>query len=490
MLIESMRDIGYSLETALADVIDNSITAGATEVRLLVDATSPDPRIGILDNGSGMDRGQLLEAMRLGSSNPRAKRPKSDLGRFGLGMKTASFSQCRRMTVVAKRGLAASVAIWDLDHVEHEDRWELLTPDSVDGIPFADELVSDGSLVVWERMDRAVEAGGSDAGKKHFNRRLDETRRHLELVFHRFLSGEPGTPRVSILLNELPLKPFDPFHSKHAATETSPTESVQVGEHTVTVTAYTLPHHRNVSKSEWEHYGGPDGYLKSQGFYLYREKRLIVHGTWFGLARQMELTKLCRVKIDTPNGLDAEWQVDVKKASARPPLPVRERLQKLISEIGAPSKRKYVGRAQKLLHIGRLPVWTRTVVDNRVTYELNSENPVVTDFRQHLSDDLGPEFDRLMRTMSAALPLDIIFADLAGEPESVRQATMSPEDLARAFTVTLAGLVSLGVKAALIPEMLRRAEPFRSNWEQVERLLSELAPGASDEDEEDEDDGA
>lgn len=487
MLIESMRDIGYSLETALADVIDNSITAGATEVRLLVDTTSPDAKIGILDNGRGMDRAQLLEAMRLGSSNPRARRPKTDLGRFGLGMKTASFSQCRRMTVVTRRGPNVSVATWDLDHVEREDRWELLTPESVAGIPFADQLSSDGALVVWERMDRAVEAGGSDAGKRHFNRRLDETRRHLELVFHRFLTGEPGTPRVNILLNELPLKPFDPFHTRHPSTETSPAEIVQVGEHTVTVTAYTLPHHRNVTKSEWEHYGGPDGYLKSQGFYLYREKRLIVHGTWFGLARQMELTKLCRVKIDTPNGLDAEWQVDVKKASARPPLPVRERLQKLISEIGAPSKRKYVGRAKKLAQVGNLPVWTRTVVDNRVTYELNPENPLVADFRQHVPGNLVPEFERLMRTISAALPLDIIFADLAGEPESVRQATMSREDLERAFTVTLSGLVSLGVKAVQIPEMLRRAEPFRSNWEQVESLLSALAPAESDDEEDDDD---
>src|SRR5690606_36541149 len=117
---------------------------------------------------------QLLEAMRLGSTNPRARRPKTDLGRFGLGMKTASFSQCRRMTVVAKRGPTVSVAIWDLDHVEHEDRWELLTPGSVEGVPFADQLDSDGVLVVWERMDRAVEAGGSDAGRKHFVRRLDE----------------------------------------------------------------------------------------------------------------------------------------------------------------------------------------------------------------------------------------------------------------------------------------------------------------------------
>lgn len=487
MLIESMRDIGYTLETALADVIDNSITAGATTIRLLVDSSSQHPKVGILDNGNGMSREQLLEAMRLGSSDPRAKRPKTDLGRFGLGMKTASFSQCRRMTVVSKRGSNITVAAWDLDHVEREDRWELLTPASPKGVPFFEELVSDGSLVVWENMDRAVDSSGSEAARKHFVKRVDESRRHLELVFHRFLSGEPGTPKVAILLNELPLKPFDPFQTKHPSTESSPEETVQVGEHTVRIAAYTLPHHRNVSTADWEHYGGPDGYLKSQGFYLYREKRLIVHGTWFGLARQMELTKLCRVKIDTPNGLDSEWQVDVKKASARPPLPVRERLQKLISEIGAPSKRKYVGRALKLAHVGRLPIWSRSAADNRVTYALNSENPILSEFRQQLTPELATDFDRVMRVMSAALPLDIIFADLAGEPESVKQAAMSPEDLGKAFATTLSGLMALGVKPNQVAEMLRRAEPFRSNWEQVEHLLSALSYGDADSEEQEED---
>lgn len=386
-------------------------------------------------------------------------------------MKTASFSQCRRMTVVARKGAETSVGIWDLDHVEKKDIWELLTPISAEAVPFIDQLTGEGVLIVWERMDRAMELGGSDAARRHFIRRLDEAGRHLELVFHRFLSGESGTRKVHILLNELPLKPFDPFNAKSQATEIGPSESVQVGQHTVSITAFTLPHHRNVTKTEWEHYGGPEGYLKSQGFYLYREKRLIVHGTWFGLARQMELTKLCRVRIDTPNGLDAEWQVDVKKASARPPLQVRERLQKLIAEIGAPSRKKYVGRARKLLHGGPLPVWTRTSVDNRVIYDLNGENPVLVAFRARLPSNLTADFERVMRVMAAALPFDVIFADLAGEPEAVRQATMSPEDLERTFSESHAALVALGVESKTIPEMMRRAEPFRSNWEAVESLL-------------------
>lgn len=166
-LIESMRDIGYSLETALADVVDNSITAGATTVHIHVDSTGSDARIGIVDDGKGMARSDLIDAMRLGSRHPLESRASHDLGRFGLGMKTASFSQCRRLTVVSRKDAVTSVAIWDLDHVAKKDGWSLLVPDRVDGIPFVDQLGSEGSLVVWERMDRAVEQDGMDGGRRH-----------------------------------------------------------------------------------------------------------------------------------------------------------------------------------------------------------------------------------------------------------------------------------------------------------------------------------
>lgn len=471
MLIESMRDIGYSLETALADVIDNAITAGASTIQIHADTSSADPKIGIVDNGHGMSEEQLFEAMRLGSRNPRETRRRTDLGRFGLGMKTASFSQCRKLTVATRKEGRTSVAIWDLDHVEKVDQWELLTPDSASEVPFIDFLTGDGAVIVWERMDRALELNGTEAARKHLIRRLDESRRHLELVFHRFLAGESGAHKIAIALNDLPLKPFDPFNSRHPATEIGSAEPVRVGEHVVTITTFTLPHHRNVTKAEWEHYGGDDGYLKSQGFYLYREKRLIVYGTWFGLARQMELTKLCRVRIDMPNGLDAEWQVDVKKASARPPLQVRERLQRLILEIGAPSRKRYTARAARQIHDGRLPIWKRAQEDNSVVYRLNEDNAVLAAFRARLPEDVTKEFNRLVRIIAAALPMDSIFADLAGAPESVKPEPIAEDDLERCLRVTLEGLEAVGVKPDLVPEMLRRAEPFRSNWDTTEALL-------------------
>ena len=181
ILIESMRDIGYELETALADVVDNSITAGGRTIHIHVNTASPNATIGIIDDGKGMSRDELLDAMRLGSRHPREERGVRDLGRFGLGLKTASFSQCRRLTVVARTATETTVAIWDLDHVARVDSWSLLLPDNTTGIPFIEHLGAEGTLVVWEQMDRAVEQDGSESSRKHFIRRMDEARQHLEL---------------------------------------------------------------------------------------------------------------------------------------------------------------------------------------------------------------------------------------------------------------------------------------------------------------------
>lgn len=472
ILIESMRDIGYSLETSLADVIDNSIAASATTIHIYVDAIGPDARIAIVDDGRGMSADELISAMTLGSRHPREPRASKDLGRFGLGLKTASFSQCRRLTVVARRGGTTCAAIWDLDHVAKENSWSLQVPNDVSGIPFIEHLGADGVLVLWERLDRAIEQDGTESGRKHFIRNVDEAGKHLELVFHRYLSGESGIRRVKILINNVPLKSFDPFHSTHPATMPGRTEQVRVGGYDVAITAFTLPHHRNVSAADWDRYGGAAGYLKNQGFYLYREKRLIIHGTWFGMARQMELTKLTRVRIDMPNSLDAEWHIDVKKASARPPLPVRERLQRLLETIGAPSRRIYTQRGQKL-HGVRLPLWQRIQENNTIVYRLNSENPILSAFQAELPAQLREGFARTLQVVSAALPMDALFADLASSPESVRGEALNDDSLNSLLGITITGLLNAGVEMQMIPDTLRVTEPFRSNWDRVETLLEQ-----------------
>ena len=470
MLIESMRDIGYTLETALADLIDNSISSGASTIHLL--ASTEPPRIGILDDGEGMTEEQLLEAMRPGSQSPLEARSSADLGRFGLGLKTASFSQCRRLTVITRRDGATFAAQWDLDHVARTDHWLVCIPEDPLSLPWADRLGKSGTLILWDHIDRISQPGAAN-DTQNYIRRLDEAREHLELVFHRFLSHEPGVRRIQLLLNERALKPFDPFHSTHPATIRGPVEHIQFSGRRVTVQTFTLPHHQKVSTAEWEQYAGRAGYVKNQGFYVYRERRLIIHGTWFGLARQTELTKLARVKIDIPNSMDADWKVDVRKASVQPPYQVRDRLRRIIETIGAASKRVYTTRGRKLVDSNRLPVWTRVQNKSEILYRMNPDHPVVADLRSKLPERLQPEFARFLELAGASLPLDALFADLGGDQDMVSNSA-SEEMLAHALRITCQQLHLARIPAGEIRDILQAAEPFRSNWPRAETLLNEI----------------
>ena len=392
VLVESLRDIGYSLQAAVADVLDNSLTAGARNIELLAETHAEAPSIGILDDGTGMTRLELLEAMRPGSLSPLEERSEADLGRFGLGLKTASFSQCRRLTVLSRKNGVISAATWDLDIVADRDRWIVELPETTERIPWSERLNEDGTLVVWEKLDRLLGSDGP-SNRQDLVRQLDETATHLEFVFHRFLSGREGRKgRVQISLNDRVLESFDPFHSHHPATQYHPEETFLLNGQEIRIRPVTLPHHDKVSQEDWKRYAGQEGYVKNQGFYLYRNRRLIVHGTWFVLARQAELTKLSRVLIDMPNSLDSAWKIDVKKAWAQPPTPVRERLRRIVERIGIPSRRTYTARGVRLTEDSRLPVWTRSQDKNRISYGLNAKHPLFSAFETRLdpetTDDL------------------------------------------------------------------------------------------------------
>ena len=474
VLIESLRDIGYSLQTALADVIDNSLTAGARKIELFAETHAESPSIGILDDGTGMDRSELLEAMRPGSRNPLEDRSETDLGRFGLGLKTASFSQCRRLTVLTSRNGVVSTAIWDLDMVAARDRWVVELPDSTDGIPWSDRLDGDGTLVVWQKLDRLVGVQGQD-DRQDFVRQLDETASHIEFVFHRFLSGrENRDGRVQISLNGRNLEPYDPFHSHHPATQHHPEETVLFDGKEILIRPVTLPHHDKVSPEDWKRYAGPEGYVNNQGFYLYRNRRLIVHGTWFRLAPQAELTKLSRVLIDMPNNLDSAWKLDVKKASAQPPAPVRERLRRIVERIGVPSKRTYTARGARLTEDSLLPVWTRSQDKNRISYALNADHPLFSAFMARLDDEAADEFRKLIALVVSTLPVEALYADVSANSESVMPPALDPDDFAEIVERTWRILRRGGLSTSDTQSRMRTAEPFRTRWKDAATVIESM----------------
>lgn len=475
-LIEGLRDIGYSLETAICDIIDNSITANAHSIRILSETFCEEPYIAIIDDGNGMTENELIEAMRPGSRNPLSTRDDPDLGRFGLGLKSASFSQCRRLTVISRKFGRTCAAIWDLDDVALRNEWSVQLPDDIAAIPAVVHLGPSGTLVLWQNMDR-ISGGCSDNVTRRgeiINQQIADTERHLRLVFHRFMEGKDP---LQIFLNGRVLQPLDPFARHNPATIMDPEELLHLADGVVRIQSFTLPHHRQCSKTEWDDIGGPEGHLKTQGFYLYRGRRLILHGTWFRLCRQSELTKLSRVMIDIPNSMDADWKIDVKKSSAQLPPVVRDRLKKVIERIQLGSKRTYRRRGQKLIDGTRLPLWQRIQVEGRISYRPNLDHPALADFASRLPPELQRGFANCIVLVGASLPIETLHADIASHAEQIIPDQVDEDTLAQAVSAMLSILGAQGRDIAEITALMKDIDPFRSTWEDTQRLIAALHSG-------------
>ena len=470
-LVEGHRDFGYSLETALADIVDNAISAGAGKVEVIAEITEEEPWIALADDGSGMTEAELVEAMRLGSKNPTEKRAPEDLGRFGLGLKSASFSQCRRLTVLTRRDGITACARWDLDRIAKRNDWALELIDNADDVVGHDLLHDTGTVVVWQKLDRLAGGGGGPRAEreKHMTAEIARAECHLRLVFHRFLGG--SKPRLRILLNDRQLQPIDPMASSHSSTQNDPEETLRLDRCDVRIRCRTLPHHKRMTPEEWEEVGGPEGHLKSQGLYIYRGKRLIIAGGWLGLARQTELTKLCRVAVDIPNTMDAEWKIDVKKASAQLPPVVRERLKKVVERFVGTSKRTYKGKGRTLVDETRHPIWNRIHKDGQIVFRPNLQHPAFLAYANQLPAHLRGGFERCFRIVGSGLPIESLHAELAGNAEAVVADSVDEGDLEQMVRAMTDTLVASGVEFERLPEIMKSYPFLGENWKSVARIL-------------------
>jgi hypothetical protein len=462
-LIESLRDIGYSLIASIADIIDNSIAASASRIDLIFRWDGPTSCIFIVDDGQGMTPDELIDAMRPGSMSPLESRDKKDLGRFGLGLKTASFSQCRKLTVISRKNGAVSGCCWDLDHVAVTDDWLLkrLMPEQMDIIPEFSDLGDSGTLVLWENMDRIIDITRSHSTESNLYEKMDEVRRHLELVFHRYLKGEAGIKTISIFMNGEKLKPFDPFNSFHPATQRLPSEDLELLGETIHIQPYILPHHSKTSPVDYEYYSAGD-YLKNQGFYVYRNARLLIYGTWFRLARKSELTKLARVKIDLPNNLDHLWGIDVRKSRANPPESIRQRLKKVIERITGGSSRIYTTRGRVLTRQGLNTFWIRKASHGKVKYVINRDHPFLKEFIDGLTDQVSSDFQDILTLIEDQFPIDTFYSDVSTSPESLAENTIENEKILNLAEMFYSNLKANGMEPGEIIKQFEMTEPFRN----------------------------
>jgi len=482
ILLESLRSIGYTIETALADIIDNSITACATRVSVQYLWNNGRPWIAICDNGNGMDSKELLEAMRLGSRSPIHERTVCDLGRFGLGMKTASISQCRQLLVVSRKNGVISGCQWDLENIAG---WEVAVLDQ--NVICNDKLLSNlihrntsGTIVLWRILDHDLGDPSSSSGETRFSEQMASSRKHLELVFHRFLEPPRGVDRLEIDFNASPLIPFNPFGTPVAARQELPYERISIDGESILVQPYVLPHSSKAeSAAEYQRLAGEGGYLQNQGFYVYRNRRLIIKATWFRLIPKDELNKLIRIQVDIPNSLDHLWRIDIKKSQASPPEAVRRVLKRIIQRISGSGRIVFTNRAVRIRNRQVTPVWKREVSQGRVRYFINEEHPLVMGLMQQLSDTEAQTIRACFELINSTFPYDMYYADAADDKMEFDNAGPKEEIVRQVGIQLVRALRSCGYSGQALREQLQTSEFFTCSPQLFEELL-DLEGGLND----------
>lgn len=435
-MLESMRAYGYSLPMAVADLIDNSISASASTVWLNFHWGGQDSWISIIDNGKGMTEDKLVTAMRLGSQSPLEVREESDLGRFGLGLKTASFSQCRRLTVKTRQDGVEAVRCWDLDFIaenarHNRDQWLLLrsaAKGSESKTVLPEELKS-GTVVLWEGLDRIVDDSpvSDEKAQQIFFRNIDRVQYYLAMAFHRFLEG--NSPRLQLYVNGKQshnrILAWNPFLDNHPCTESTPEEHITDNGHTVTVRGYILPHKNKLEKEEHQKASGPEGWNAQQGFYVYRNQRLLVSGSWLGLGRNRPWTKeehykLARIRVDIPNSVDQEWQLDVKKSIVIPPPVISGYLLELAKEVRQKARSVFAHRGKYGSRPSRADIvrpWIPKTRSGRPVYLIDRKNPLVQEAIRVTGENRAV-IDNLLEVIEETVPIQQIWLDTSEKPDS------------------------------------------------------------------------
>lgn len=353
-LIYGLRDTGYNVKTAAADIIDNSIAAGAQNVNIDIQLLHDGRKVVCFaDDGHGMNQGEVWNAMRYGAD--RRAEAKS-LGKFGLGLKTASSSVCKRYSVVSRKSEAQPIAklTWDLEHVEKMNVWEMLAePVTADQADMFEELCGpNGTLVIWENCDRLLSKEYAPGVKEQnaVKQMAKSLSRHISLVFHRFLDESDARERnVTIRVNGEPVIPWNPLYPQRSEQVLAPNkqkvlvELFDGSEEVAEMKAWILPHRRDMTKEEESSFARISN--RAQGFYVYREGRLIQDGGWMDVFGSPEPhTSLLRIEFDFGYELDEAFRIDVKKSRIlfHPDLEdgLRKLLQPIYREAGSRYRRE------------------------------------------------------------------------------------------------------------------------------------------------------
>lgn len=482
-MLESLRGLGYSLPTALADLVDNSIAANSNEVAVQLEWAGPESWVRIVDDGDGMDDAALEAGMRLGARDPRAERAVSDLGRFGLGLKTASFSQARRLTVASRQNSGPLVCLrWDLDLIGQESgaEWPIFEgPAPGSEHLFAPlEQMEHGTVVLWEKIDRIVTDG---FGATDMIEIADRIEAHLAMTFHRLLEG--NQPTLRLLLNGGRVKPWDPYLMGHPGKALESPEYRIFHTTGVTLQCHVLPHRDMLKSIERETAAGPGGWTQQEGFYVYRNKRLLLAGGWLGLGDagkpwlRDEAHRLARIRLDIPNTADADWKINVLKSKASPPVRLRSQLSRLASETRDTARRVFAHRGYVTQVSGTrsnavAEAWQVRRSAQGSSYRIARDHDLVASILNR-AGALKPDILALLRLIEETVPVQRIWLDTAEDTETPRTgfAGAPDDEVMETLSSMFEALVKFrGLNPTEARERLGRTPPFDRHLDLVAAL--------------------
>jgi hypothetical protein len=474
--IQSLRSIGYSIESAVADLIDNSISAKASSIEIFTEWRNANPILAIFDDGEGMTPKGVRLAMQLGAIGPEDMRAADDLGRFGMGLKTASFSQCKQLTLIS-RANASELWYglrWDLDVIETENKWiiEVITSkDCVDYLSAIGYEYEKGTAAIWSNFDKAIDPTAV-SGERDYDRRISSLVDHLSMTFHRFIKGNDVSKKINLRLNNKQINGMDPFAimpeaNKQASTLLSD-ETLRLEHCTIKIKAYILPHPSSMTHTFAEKVSFNSDHHAGQGLYIYRGGRLLASGGWYRLARASEANKLARIQIDFGNDADHLWCIDVKKSRVELPASLREQLRRVIGQCSKKSSSTFTRRA-KMPSIDLEPVWQR-VYDRdkeRVQYILNRRHSALSAM---MVDDSQIK-SALISLIEAALPIELIKNDISATNIKFEQDS---RDLLRQSLVLAKKLFEAGISSEIILNALVNDSNIGLTEEQADAIIKKL----------------
>lgn len=483
-MLESLRGLGYATSTAIADIIDNSISAGANEVSVHIEWAGDESWIRITDNGSGMDDARLEAAMRLGARDPRHERAEHDLGRFGLGLKTASFSQAKRLTVASRfSGESVACLRWDLDligSVTGAD-WPLFEGPALGSEHLLEPLngMPHGTVVLWEQLDRIVTVGFQTRDMAEL---ADRVEAHIAMTYHRLIEGPK--PELRILLNGRPVKPWDPFLDGHPGKALESPEYRILNTTGVLVQCHVLPHRDMLKPAEQEAAAGPGGWTQQEGFYVYRNKRLLMAGGWLGLGEsgrpwpRDEAHRLARIRVDIPNTADADWKINVLKSIASPPVRLRPQLQRLAKQTRDTARKVFAHRGHLSPVSGRRQIdipdaWQVRRSAQGTSYHISREHDLVGSIIQR-AGPLKADILAMLRLIEETVPVQRIWLDTAEDNETPRTgfSDVSDAEILETLSSYYHALIQFrGLTPAEARDRLSRTPPFDRYQELVATLI-------------------